>query len=111
MNSFQDLEVPAFEVTLPNRPIVRSETRDEQGELIRRRSELVTNPKEIPTSPQRVLRHGRTDYSAATRQNTGENGTFRLLGMYTRRRGGSSDSFRLTVRRPVIEAQARNRVE
>lgn len=53
----KDLGVPVFEVTLPNRPIVRSEIRseirDEGGELIRRRSGLVSHPKQIPTSPQR----------------------------------------------------------
>ena len=52
----KDLGVPIFEVTLPNRPIVRSqirsEIRNESGELIRRRSGLVMNAKQIPTSPK-----------------------------------------------------------
>lgn len=41
-----------FEVTLAHRSFVRSEVRDENGELTRRRAGHVTNSKEIPTSPK-----------------------------------------------------------
>ena len=46
------LGVPMFEVTLANRPIVRSEIRGEDGELDRRRPRLVAHPREVPTSPK-----------------------------------------------------------
>lgn len=52
----EKLEVPVFEVTLADRPIVRSEIRSEirgeDGELTRGRPGLVAHPREIPTSPQ-----------------------------------------------------------
>ncbi len=57
MPAVQDLGVPVFTVMLKDRPIVRSEVRSEiraqDGQLTRRRARLVSEPQQIPTSPNK----------------------------------------------------------